>query len=138
MAKPSAAQIARAEMEYSQIAGSPMRIDFVGADDTPITEGGTYGRIYAYGSELACLRLCRKMAHGSVRPAMEVDVWYWTADEPALSSAEVRERTQTALDWAIIAADVAKDAAKQRGDDDAHGRLYCIYATLVEMRNAAQ
>lgn len=45
----TAAQIARTQAEYSSIAGEPVTIEQIG------------GAIYAFGSELATLRLFRKM-----------------------------------------------------------------------------
>ena len=45
----TAAQISRTEKEYSAIAGEPVQVECTG------------GSLYAFGSEIATLRLFRKM-----------------------------------------------------------------------------
>jgi hypothetical protein len=77
--KATTYQLSRAASEYSAIAGSPITVEFLNYDDKDITDGGTYGDLYAYGSELGCLRLSAKMRCGAVRYSENLKTWYWTA-----------------------------------------------------------
>lgn len=60
----------RAAKEWSRLAGEPVHVEEIG------------GVLYAFGSELACLRLWYKMGHGKAAPSKalvkERGPWYWT------------------------------------------------------------
>ena len=55
----------RATKEWSRLAGEPVRVEDVG------------GTLYAYGSELACLRLWYKMGMGKAAYSSNLKTWYW-------------------------------------------------------------
>lgn len=59
----------RATKEWSRLAGEDVHVEEIG------------GVLYAFGSELACLRLWYKMGHGKAAPSKalvkERGPWYW-------------------------------------------------------------
>jgi len=67
--KPTVSQIERTTQEYSAIAKEPVTIEFI------------CGTLYAFGSELACLRLGNHMrANNTARVAYSTNLktWYYT------------------------------------------------------------
>ena len=64
----TADQIKRTAADWSDYAGEPVKIDatYIGAP------------VYAFGSELACLRIYRKMlGHGKVAYSENMQTWYY-------------------------------------------------------------
>jgi hypothetical protein len=62
------AQIARTQAEYSRIAGEPVTVEQIG------------GTIYAFGSELATLRLFRKMPNMRQGYSENMKTFYFSVD----------------------------------------------------------
>ncbi len=54
-----------AAKEWSKYAQEPVTVEYI------------KGHLYAYGSELACLRLMNKMRHGHVRFSQNLNTWFW-------------------------------------------------------------
>jgi hypothetical protein len=61
-------RIARVTKEWSQLAGDSLRIEAIG------------GAIYAFGSELACLRLHYKMRVGEVKFSENLQSWFYSKE----------------------------------------------------------
>lgn len=55
----------RATKEWSRLAGEPVQVEEVG------------GTLYAFGSELACLRLWSKMGVGKAQYSSARKSWFW-------------------------------------------------------------
>jgi hypothetical protein len=64
----------RAAREWSQIAQQPVTVELVG------------GVLYAFGSELACLRLWAKMRIGKASYSLTRGTFYYTTDKPVISA----------------------------------------------------
>lgn len=56
----------RATKEWSRLAGEPVQVEDVG------------GTLYAFGSELACLRLWSKMGMGKAKYSSNRKSWFWS------------------------------------------------------------
>jgi len=67
----TAAQIQRTERDYSKIAGEAVRIEVTGST------------LYAFGSELATLRLFRKMPNMRQGFSQNLNAFYFSVDLPA-------------------------------------------------------
>jgi hypothetical protein len=61
-------RLARVAKEWSQLAGDTLTIETIG------------GAIYAFGSELACLRLHYKMRVGEVKFSDNLQSWFYSKD----------------------------------------------------------
>jgi hypothetical protein len=65
----TAQQIAeKARIEWNPITSEPITCEFI------------KGTIYAYGSELACLRLEHKMPKGRANYSQNLSTWYYALD----------------------------------------------------------
>lgn len=56
----------RTQREWSKIAGEELKIEKIG------------GVIYAFGSELGCLRLAHKMRSFQVKYSVNLKTWYFS------------------------------------------------------------
>jgi len=65
------AQLNRTQDEYSAIAGEPVRVEQIA------------GTIYAFGSEIATLRLFRKMPNMRQGYSANMQTYYFSVDLPA-------------------------------------------------------
>lgn len=63
----TAAQLARVTKEWSAIAGETLEIDATKSDEP----------IWAFGSELACLRLEHKMKSGHAGFSENLNTWFY-------------------------------------------------------------
>lgn len=59
----------RAAAEWSKIAGEPVRVESI------------KGVLYAFGSELACLRLEHHMRCGRANYSTHMKTWYWAKND---------------------------------------------------------
>lgn len=62
------ARLNRAKSEYSAIAGEPVRVEAIG------------GTLYAYGSEIATLRLFRKMPNMRQGYSANLETFYFSVE----------------------------------------------------------
>jgi len=68
----NAQQLKRTEKEYSAIAGEPVRVEQVGS------------AIYAFGSEIATLRLFRKMPNMRQGFSENMNTFFFSVEVPGL------------------------------------------------------
>lgn len=59
-------KLERVANDWSKIAGEEVAVEYIG------------GEFYAFGSELACLRLEHKMRCGRANYSINRKTWYWS------------------------------------------------------------
>ena len=65
----------RAAEDWSKYAQEPVKVELI------------KGHTYAFGSELACLRLLRRMQKGRVEYSKNLQTWFWESETNFVANA---------------------------------------------------